>query len=107
MTVPSVSLRRPSCIHNIGKQARDLKRRLICLGRARFGESEMVEERFGRPGESGGVGGAGGGGSPRWLPRRRRLAVELSDEVIDELLAGARSPGESTGPGGLLQRELE
>jgi putative transposase len=29
---------------------------------------------------------------------------ELSDEVVDELLAGARTPEEITGPGGLLQR---
>ena len=43
--------------------------------------------------------------------RARNLAVmpdggPLSDEVIDALLAGARTPAEITGPGGLLARLL-
>ena len=32
-----------------------------------------------------------------------RAGRELSDELIDELLAGARTPAEITGQGGLLQ----
>jgi hypothetical protein len=37
-------------------------------------------------------------------PEARREPPELPDELIDELLAGARTPEQVTGPDGLLQQ---
>ena len=49
-----------------------------------------------------------GGGARRGPPRSSELPDEvrerLGDELIDELLAGARSEEEIVGPGGLLAR---
>jgi transposase-like protein len=47
----------------------------------------------------------GGGGRPVWRPELTdELKALLPDELLDELLAGARSEEEITGPGGLLSQ---
>jgi putative transposase len=47
----------------------------------------------------------GGGGRPAWRPElAEELKALLPDELLDELLAGARSEEEITGPGGLLSQ---
>src|SRR5262252_9958214 len=47
----------------------------------------------------------GGGGRPPWRPELAdELKALLPDELLDELLAGARTEEEITGPGGLLSQ---
>jgi putative transposase len=48
-----------------------------------------------------------GGASPPGLELAREVRARLSDEVVDELLAGARGGEEVVGPGGVLRQLSE
>src|SRR3954451_10075900 len=62
--------------------------------------SDLSESAGGVRGEPGGRAQRPAGGEPLELPEAIR--DRLADEVIDELLAGARTGDETAGPGGLL-----
>src|ERR1700693_239316 len=63
-------------------------------------EIELIDSAGGLRSEPGGRAQRPGGGEPLEIPGAIR--DRLSDEVIDELLAGARTEEEIVGPGGLL-----
>ena len=63
-------------------------------------ETELIDSAGGARSERGGRARRPAGGEPLEIPDAIR--DRLSDEVIDELLAGARSEEEIVGPGGVL-----
>src|SRR3989441_5259118 len=70
-------------------------------------EPELIDSAGGARSEPGGraqrpVGGARPGQGPPPVGLPREVRDRLADEVIDELLAGARSEEEIVGPGGVL-----
>ena len=64
--------------------------------------TDLIESAGGVRSEPGGRAQRAGGGEPLDLPEGIR--DRLADEVIDELLAGARTEDEIVGPGGVLAR---
>jgi len=69
---------------------------------------ELIDSAGGARSEPGGRAKRGGGGGRSARRPRPELADELQallpDELLDELLAGARTEEEITGPGGLLSQ---
>jgi putative transposase len=65
-------------------------------------ETELIDSAGGAGSEPGGRASRPAGGEPFEIPDAIR--DRLSDEVIDELLAGARTEEEIVGPGGVLAR---
>jgi transposase-like protein len=63
-------------------------------------ETELIDSAGGARSEPGGRAQRHAGGEPFEIPEAIR--DRLSDEVIDELLAGARTEEEIVGPGGVL-----
>src|SRR5262249_25786604 len=71
---------------------------------SRLDESSEPSAARAERSEPGGRAQRGAGGARRRPELAAGLKVLLPDELLDELLAGARTEGEITGPGGLLSQ---